>query len=575
MGHAGERSASGDEPSPPGAKLTVHPKVMPPWTAVVFGWMLLTLLATPMARGDEESPVTRLVDLGTNSPMPLAPETLTKLAGARQIPEDQTNAAFAGDAVLLNDKLAVVFRTAGLGAEVYAKTAAGFKWRAEVGHSPNLSWALEPAGSLKILENTAGGVTLEETFKGLAAAILRFRLIAGEAILEVRWVESPAATPVEGGGARRHLNPGFFHWQSQGRHLVIPDFFGDDMIYGAGDFRRDLCLPTENFCLQLIEGGDAMVMGVWRSREQQAWIAKARAQTEGEPVSTRVECRKDQSFWLAFIESPGLWQALPGPAQTATPFAAKWRASLSGRDNLADSWDLERGPRAEQSAHQHVGPVLVYPIDRTPATPLTATCPTDVMRNTLGVGPCQYILACEGMGAQGDPTPNSVMGWVEKQFEQKKEKKTADDIKERLELMCKHVAEARTRTERYRDFAALVRKTPKPLPSVDPGDPMARDLEQFAVAGLGDDSAPGRARELAAQVGALIGRDDSLAACRQAGEHLRVIGAVQDRALARCRMAVRRLKAQSLMQAVSPDARVNVAVAKELSILAEAILKTP
>jgi hypothetical protein len=42
------------------------------------------------------------------------------------------------------------------------------------------------------------------------------------------------------------------------------------------------------------------------------------------------------------------------------------------------------------------GPVLIYPINRLVETPLEAYAAVDVVRNTLGVGPCQYLLDVEG-----------------------------------------------------------------------------------------------------------------------------------------------------------------------------------
>jgi hypothetical protein len=42
------------------------------------------------------------------------------------------------------------------------------------------------------------------------------------------------------------------------------------------------------------------------------------------------------------------------------------------------------------------GPVLIYPITRLNQTPLTAYTPVDIVRNTLGVGPCQHLLDVEG-----------------------------------------------------------------------------------------------------------------------------------------------------------------------------------
>ena len=262
--------------------------------------------------------------------------------------------------------------------------------------------------------------------------------------------------------------------------------------------------------------------------------------------ATQVRVAPGQGIWLAFLEGAQLWQTSPAPVQAAVPVPAKWRCSLVRVAPEADSWDLERGAAPNQLAAAHAGPALVYPLDRTPATPLTVTCPTDVMRNTLGVGPCQYILACEGMGAQGDPTPNSVMTWVEKQFQQKREKKAADDIRERLGAMTRHVGEARTRIERYRTLAGELRRALAGQAGGEAFLSRLDELDRAAAAGLTDEVGPEPARQLAQGVVALVGQEDSWAACRQAGERLRALGAVQDRTLAQCRMAVRRLKAESL-----------------------------
>ena len=54
------------------------------------------------------------------------------------------------------------------------------------------------------------------------------------------------------------------------------------------------------------------------------------------------------------------------------------------------------------SVLKYQGPVLVYPINRVAETPLDVYTMVDVMRNTLGVGPCQHILDSKGRsGVQG------------------------------------------------------------------------------------------------------------------------------------------------------------------------------
>ena len=115
-----------------------------------------------------------------------------------------------------------------------------------------------------------------------------------------------------------------------------------------------------------------------------------------------------------------------------------------------------RDPR--ESGKPSFGPLLVYAMDRTQATPLTTFTPIDILRGTLGVGPCQYILQTEGLSSDANPTPDNVMTWIEKQFSRKKEKKAADEIRERLAQMVEHVGQAQARIDKYgRMFAEVER----------------------------------------------------------------------------------------------------------------------
>lgn len=473
--------------------------------------------------------MTRLFDTAAPAAGPLAGAAFAKPAGWRLIPEDTVNHAFTGDAVFMNDKLAIALRKQGSGAEVYAKTDAGFKPRATVVTLDSDPRPLNPPSairhpqSLKIAENGSGAVMIEATFNGAAGpAALGFRLTTGEGTLELRSGAGAAAVGVE----------------SATRYVVVPDFFGDDAVFGAEAF-TGRALPAENLCLSLLEGGDALMMGVWQSSRQEAWLTS----NTPDARTLRIDCLAGKSIWLAFIEGAGLWRAAEAAAgKFQPPFAAKWRANAVRAGGGADSWDAERGPAPEQAAGPHAGPMIIYPIDRNQATPLTAVCPTDVMRNTLGVGPCQYILAVEGMAADGDPTPNNVMNWVEKQFADQKEKKTADDIKERLDLMTKHVAEAAERIKAYGESAEKARALLAGVPQAAPWLAIVEDWRRCAAAGLMAEAAPQRAAGLAAEVIALEGKDNAAAACRERGEQLRAIGAIQDRALARCRMAIRRLR---------------------------------
>jgi hypothetical protein len=560
-----------------------------------FSLLIACLTVLPAFGQQEETPLTRLFDTGVASAAPLPNEAVSKRAGWQLVPEDNVTHLFTGDAVFLNDKLAVVLRKQGRGAEVYSKTASGFQHRATIGHTESADSRLSTLDSrlknqdsalstqhstrlsspksgldafdtLKIIENNSGAVMVEATFKGAPVrlitsaatagpAMLRFRLTTGETILEIRPAERAVSVSV----------------QSMTRYVVVPDFFGDDLVFGAESF-RGRGLPAENFCLQLLDGGDAIAMAVWQSSEQNVWIDAASAEKEGTLSSTRIDCFKDKSIWLAFLECPGIWRAANVSDKSEGPFPAKWRRSFVRENGVADSWDSDSAPSPEQIAGKHTGPLVVYPIDRSSSTPLTAVCPTDVMRNTLGVGPCQYILAVEGLAAEGDPTPNNVMSWVEKQFEQKKESKAADDIKERLEQMTRHVADARKRIARYGEFAGQARSLLAGKRGAESFAAIVVDLNRSVEAGMASAASPERAKQLAAEVTALIGKENAAAECRRLGEQLRAIGATQDKALAKCRMAVRRLKQEGrTMAIVQPQ---DVGLAQDVQRLAEQMLQT-
>ena len=487
--------------------------------------LFVACLAAFSACAQDETPFTRLFDTGAASAQPLADEAVAKRAGWTPVPEDKVDHPFSGDAVLLNDKLAVVLRKQGRGAEVYSTSATGLKHRASAGHLTASSAMTDAIGALKIVENSSSAVMVQAAATDKPSTELSFRLTTGESLLEVRSAEGAESVGL----------------QCQARYVVVPDYFGDDMVFGAGASRRQY-LPAENFCLHLLDGGDALLMSVWQSREQEVWLAPTATGKQAGICSSQIRCVKGKSLWLAFLELPGLWHesAASGKDDWKPPFPAKWRASRVRENGVAESWTSEQ----PDSLRASNASVLVYPIDRSTATPLTVTCPTDVMRNTLGVGPCQYILACEGLAAQGDPTPNALMNWVERQFEQKKDRKAADDIKERLGVMVQHVAQARARIQNYGEFSGQVRKLVAGKAGSEAFRPIMDDLDRFVATGLVPTATSERAQQLAGEVAVLIGKENSLAACQRLGEQLRIIGAVQDSTLAKCRMAVRRLRAQ-------------------------------
>ena len=460
----------------------------------------------------------------------MAPEAVERRAGWRPIAEDTLRHRFTGDAVFLNDRLALVLRSRGAGAEVYARAAKGLQRRAVL--APRGARAL---AALTILENSPSAVMLEAAFKTSAGktASVRLRLTAGEAFVEAR----------AGQGADRLL----VHCEA--RRVVVPDFFADDMVFGPETCQgARVGLPAENVVLNLIEGGDAIVMCVWQSNEQNADLLLTGERAKRRIRGCEIELAKGKSIWVACLEGSRLWQSRP-------------LADEEGADALARRW-APPFP-AKWRAVKGCGALVVYPLDRSRATPLTVLCPIDVMRNTLGVGPCQYVLAMEGLGTGGDPTPAVVASWIEKQFKRGRSRRRSAEIAERLGQMIRHVKHADARIGQYAAFGARV--------TALLGSSGARATRGIAdeLAASRPRAAPEQARSLAAAITALIGKENALPECQRLAGELRRVGAAQDRALARCRMVARRLKQWGRTTAAEPAA---AELARAVQRMAEGML---
>ena len=157
-------------------------------------------------------------------------------AGWTLVPEDDLTHKFRGDAVVLNDRLAVVLRWPGPGPRFTDRRR---RDRSTARKSPrDRNPADKPAAlsSLRIMENGPAAVTLAASFtvSRRQSCSLKYRITAGQMIVEVR--------PGQGTDRLAVL--------AETRYVVIPDFFGDDMVFGP---RRRLardcgCLPRTCSC---------------------------------------------------------------------------------------------------------------------------------------------------------------------------------------------------------------------------------------------------------------------------------------------------------------------------------------
>jgi hypothetical protein len=543
--------------SVPIRKLVVF--VIAAWTAHVSA--LRPCQAQPA--GDAPPPFTLLYDTGVVSPGPLALDALSAKKGWSAIPEDNLTHVFTGDAVFMNDRLAVVLRRGGSGAAIYSRPHGGVSQRAAL-----LPLAADgAAGALsgvKIIENSQAAVMIEAAIKTQAGAtaVFRFRLSAGEALLEVRG----------GPGAGR------LRISDEAKYVVVPDFFADDMVFDPSTHEASrVGLPAENSLLGLTDDGKAIVTCVWPSSRQTADLLLTGEGAQRNIAGYEIDLPDNNRLWIAVMEGAGIWHARrvtdeKGAKELALqwqpPMPARWRADFvtaagdGVSTSFADAKSVAENPRADGRCRFDSGRALVrmadlaspaaprlivvYPVERTRTTPLTAFCLVDIMRNALGVGPCQYVLDAERIGAADNPTPEPVTHWVEKQFEKKPSKRDPDAIRDQLSKMTQQVKRTDARIGDYVSFGLKVKQACADAAKSPENATAAGRLAAIADSMAGPPAALAPAVEkLAADVAAQAEQTDALVKSEASITAIRAAGAAQDYALAKLRMAARRLKQEA------------------------------
>lgn len=509
--------------------------------AVALAVALGAVAAAPSLAAEPPDPSVRLFDMGTGGAL-VRPDVVAERKGWTQVPEGRLDHAFAGDAALVNDKVAIVIERKDQGFECFTF---GDTVRQRVVVRPHPA----PGGVclLKVVENSAGAVEVEVADRdpGHADATIRLRLTAGEAVVEMRPASGMQQVTLLGAP----------------KDVVVPDFFGDDMVFtseAAG--RRPVAVPAENVLLAVDSVG--MIVCVWESGDRGTCLGSSSpvpTPKGADPICT-VPCGGGRRLWLALLDGPELCRQIAvgdGQAPVAAlrgfkpPFRAKWRADFLGPGGACESITFEEPPDAAPVPETWRGPVLIYPIDRSRTTPLTTILPIDVLRSTLGMGPCQYILALEGLGSDdAPPTPAAVTEWVEKQFARKRDAKSADEIRQRLEAMLAHLAAARARVDEYAAFGSRLRAACEPAGGQDATAERAKTVlaicdrfDRDLARGRAAMKTPEEAAGLVQQIVALIGQDGAAAAVGPRAAALRDIGHAQDQTLARLRMAARRAEA--------------------------------
>jgi hypothetical protein len=588
---------------------------------------VISLSLPAAARPDDSMGV---FDTGTASGVALSGQAVAGRGGWDKITDDESRSRFKGDLAFSNGRITVVLRKAGEGAEVYAHGQEGSTLRAVLMPAAGKAWTgLE---SVAVRENTPGEAAVDATFSisGGEKATVRMRLQLGQA-----FVKTEAGDGVE---ALRLAAPC--------RFAVMPDFFADDILVDATELPEgDVELPGENFLLHMIGQGEAMVLAVWDQREEDLRVAVG-GEAENRTIrASTIPYGSKGSVYVAVLEGPSIWHRRDVSKADAdrtvrldwkAPFAAQWRVDWRQDNGLVDSWEmLLQRPEGDyfkpdwfsQSANygtndwmdagrkrwttvlgwfqypcwidndgqgylqplrkpgKFQGPAVLYPLGRVAATPLAALTVVDLMRATLGVGPCQYVLDVEGQKKQsaGIPTcqARTRLDAIYAAGEQKERKAQVEQALADALAFIRHI---RQRIEAYREFGnetlAYLHEQKQARPELadflSEMEGLARRIDETVAARKDGISTPEHAARLVEEFRATLIDDDgpdALERCKKITAGFVKIGGNQDELVGECRMAVKIIRQKAaLTMAVDPR---TAPVAREIRRRTQEMLRSP
>jgi hypothetical protein len=598
------------------------------WSRVLAPtWSLLLVISAPAAFGQGNVKArTGIAVWDTGHPagvgLPLAKDGWTVIA------PDKTASAFKGDVVVSNGRIVAVMRQKDAVVELHAAKAEAAVPRLRLRLQTVMG---EPAVSLErmaLIENGKGGATLQATFKTAKGVELaaKFRIKKGDVAMQVE--------PGIGAGKLRVECPG--------RFVVLPDFFADDITLDAVKLPlTSVDLPSENFVLHLTGGGDSIAMCVFENRQQDVKVTLAGKGKERQVTGSEIGFEK-KKIWVALLEAPQIWHAHElTPADTGKvvnldwkmPFRAQWRVDFTRPGDMTDSWEMllqDKGyvsymkpsylGREEEvitanrerwntvlgtfsypawsdqegrgylqpiksKKLQFTGPTLIYPLHRVKETPLDAFTVVDVMRNTLGVGPCEHILDLQshkdeyrGMATCGvRDTLNPIYANKEQKSQRAHINKTLDDGL----IFVKHI---RSRINDYIAFGKKMRTylaeqkkaRPESAEFIAEMDKLTAEIDSRVAVRVEKIKTPEHVAKLMAEFRKNVldyEGPDAEKRCKAFTYALWEVGDNQDELSGELRLAVRTLRQRAAI-AVALDPRV-APIATEIRARTQEVLRNP
>ena len=595
-------------------------------------------------------PFTYVWDAPEASSVPRSKTWLPKKDGWSRLAENDTTHRFQGCAVLMNDRIVAVLRNDTPDVDVYSRQAQGLKHCARL--QPICGGGADLVRtSLAIRENTRSSVSLEVHFRSPQNEPCR---VIYEMSVGAAFIKTTASAGVQ--KLRVH---------APCRFVVMPDFFGDDIVVDASALSVPTAeLPSEHFLLHMMHGGEAILMTVSESRDNDIEITMSDASGR-EIVSSDVSYGEKRQIWIAILADRGIWhERTVGLADAGSvinldwkmPFAALWRVDWSTADKLTDSWEMllqhpqgkyvmqdwfgqdeaegqrfgeEFGGRdwnkpgrkrwnpvlgsfafpcwidndrrgylqpltrrryaGRGEVYNFSGPVIIYPLDRVNMapfdTPLQKLTVVDLVRMTLGVGPCQYILDLEGQkrNSRGVATcyARDVINAI---YKERTQLRNGPVIEEHLEAAVTFISNVRERIDQYVEFGHEMSAYLEEQNRLDPRHAEFLDelllvterfdqffeenRERIHTPAYAQQTAEGFRESLLTYAG-----EDAYEKCDAQMRIFTSIGGAQDGLVASCRMIVKILRQRSgIAMAANPELK---EIATEIRTRTRAILRNP
>lgn len=607
-------------------------------------YVLLALSTTlcmmaPNGRAQDADPFTRLFDTGTPSPEAIQGKTIAERTGWIEIPEDTTDHAFQGDAAFLNDRIAVVLRKGSPGPEIYAANSGQMSMLCTL--RPLAEADPGALSGVSIERNAPDSVEIVANFGSLDIAGLRIELALGQVFVKLQAIGATSALHVVADSEFAVL-PDFF---ADDIVIAASDLSVDRAEVPSENFLLQLAQDGNAIVGMIWDNRDQDVRINLAERGGHRRIESSEI-AFGEAGSIHVAALAQAGIWHRQDVTPADKGRIIDLGWSA-PFPAIWRVDWRTHEQLTDSWEmaienpdgsfrksdlfevsndtwtdqdwwssdrprrrwntglggylypcwfdregkgflqpLKPGRGASPEAYpKYEGPAIIYAINRNSETPNNVFTLTDLVRGTLGMGPCQYILDVEGQDLEfkGRPTCD-VRDTLNPIYEQGDQVRQEAEVKEALDNVLAFMRLIRGRIEQYRAFGEEMSVY---LAKVETEDPelsaFVQEMLKFTgkIQEVYDRRAKGiRSPEDATSLvdqfrNSLVGYTgaDAATRCKELTSGFVGIGDNQDELVAECRLAVKLLRQRAAL-AMAQDPSTSEVVRK-IRERTQAVLRDP